>query len=84
MSRGVGAMIKSELEAKHIAFALFYSGFIVFYFANFWFLVVAFGTLVLVASLLTRRLGGLNGDNYGFIIEMSELVLLHLVIVMTL
>ena len=81
MSSGVGAMIKSELEAKHIAFALFYSSFIVFYFANFWFFVVAFGTLVLVASLLTRRLGGLNGDNYGFIIEISELVLLHYVMI---
>ena len=81
VSSGVGALLKSELKLRYLAFASLYSVAVVLYFANLWFVVVSLFTLGVIATLLTRRLGGLNGDSYGFIIEMSELVLLHFAMV---
>jgi cobalamin synthase len=42
---------------------------------------VALLALVIMAKFFTTRLGGLNGDVYGFIIEVTELLLLNYIIV---
>jgi cobalamin synthase len=38
---------------------------------------VSLATLITIATFFTKRLGGLSGDIYGFIIELSEVAILH-------
>jgi len=80
ISSGVGALLKEELKLKYLLFALLYSLLIASLFSSVTLFVIAILTLIIVAKLFTNRLGGLNGDMYGFIIELSELTLLNYVI----
>lgn len=80
ISSGVGALLKEELKRKHLLFALLYSLTIAYLFSSVTLFFVATLTLFIVAKLFTKRLNGLNGDMYGFIIEVSELTLLNYVI----
>ena len=45
-------------------------------------LLVSIVTAIICATLFTKRLGGLSGDIYGFIIEITELVLLNYIIIL--
>jgi len=82
ISSGVGALLKEEFVLRYLLFALFYS-FLLAYFFSF---LAAFSLCILVliicAKFFTARLGGLTGDIYGFIIEVTELALLNYVIIM--
>lgn len=44
-------------------------------------LVVSSLTLLLLRFWFTRRFGGFSGDTYGFMIEITELILLHVVLI---
>ena len=80
VSRGVGALLKEELELKHLFVSFVFSVSVAFYFnALFVFFLGVFFSIAL-AFLLAKRLGGLNGDGYGFIIEISELFLLNILL----
>jgi cobalamin synthase len=47
-----------------------------------WALVaLSLAAFLLMALLFLRRYGGMSGDMYGFVIEMSELLLLHAILV---
>ncbi|WP_457744623.1 adenosylcobinamide-GDP ribazoletransferase [Sulfurimonas sp.] len=80
VSSGVGALLKEELHLKQLFFAVVFS-FIVAYLFSF---TVGFFTALLllffIARFFTKRLDGLSGDIYGFIIEVTELFLLNLII----
>jgi cobalamin 5'-phosphate synthase/cobalamin synthase len=80
-SKGVGALLKEELSLKMVLFALFYSCVLVYFFSfgTAFFLSLLVG--LLCAAFFVKRLGGLSGDIYGFIIEVSELILLNAVII---
>ena len=80
ISSGVGQLIKDELKIKYLLFTLFYSLGIAFYFSSLSFIFISFTVLIVIAHFFMKRLGGLNGDIYGLIIEVSELVLLNYVI----
>jgi len=82
ISSGVGALIKEELTLKHLLFALFYSLLIAYFFSFTSMFIVAILTLLVSAKFFTSRLGGLNGDVYGFIIEVTELLLLNYIIIL--
>lgn len=82
ISSGVGALIKKELKIVHILFALLYTLAIAFYFNSLVLFILSSFVLVLCAHFFTRRLSGLNGDIYGFIIELTELLLLNYLIIL--
>jgi len=81
ISSGVGALIKEELTLSQVLFALIYSIVLAYIFAFSAALVYILILLLLIARFFTSRLGGLNGDIYGFIIEISELMLLNVIII---
>ena len=81
ISSGVGSLLKEELSIKHLLFALFYSVLLGYLFSSLVLFLVALLVLILCTSFFTKRQGGLNGDMYGFIIEVTELALLNFVIV---
>ncbi|MEA3228268.1 MAG: adenosylcobinamide-GDP ribazoletransferase [Campylobacterota bacterium] len=80
MSSGVGQLLKDELVARYLLFAIFYSLALLYIFSFIAALLISLVVLVLIARFFQKRLGGLNGDIYGFIIELSELALLNYVI----
>jgi len=81
ISNGVGALIKEELRLKHILIALSYSLFIAYFFSFVSAFMLSILVLLLCAKFFTARVAGLTGDIYGFIIELTELVLLNYIIV---
>lgn len=81
ISQGVGQLLKTELEKKHLLIALFYTLVLGVTFNFTSALLVSVITAIICATLFTKRLGGLNGDIYGFIIEVTELILLNYIIV---
>ena len=81
ISSGVGKLIKDELSSNQLAFALFYTLLLAYIFSFVSAFVISLFVLVLSARFFTNRLGGLNGDVYGFIVEVSEVALLNYVIV---
>lgn len=76
-SSGVGALLKEELTTKYLLIALLYSFIIATLFSFTSALICSLLAVVLIARFFTKRLGGLSGDIYGFIIELSELLLLN-------
>jgi len=81
ISSGVGKLLKEELTAKHILFAIFYSLVLAYLFSFSSAFLLAILLLLIIGKFFTSRLGGLNGDIYGFIIEVSELSLLNYIII---
>lgn len=81
VSAGVGKLLKDELQTKYLLFALFYTLGLAYSFEFLGAFIFSTLTLVLCAKLLSSRLSGLNGDMYGFIIELTELVLLNYIII---
>lgn len=81
VSSGVGQLIKEELSLKHVMFSFVSTLAFVYFFAFVSAFVVAFLVLILMGRLFTHRLGGLSGDVYGFIIEVTELALLNYIII---
>ena len=81
ISSGVSMLIKEELTKKMLFVTLFYT-FLLSLLFNFVFAIFLSSlVLLLTARFFTKRLGGLNGDIYGFMIELSELVLLNYIII---
>lgn len=81
VSSGVSALIKTELSSKLLLFATLYSLIISFFFSSASLFLLSLVILFIIGKFFTARLGGLNGDIYGLIIEVSELALLNLIII---
>ena len=81
MSSGIGRLLKEELTIKHVVISLFYSLVIAYVFSFLGAFVLSLLVLLISARFFTKRLGGLNGDIYGFIVEVTELVLLNYIII---
>lgn len=81
ISSGVGGLIKNELNTKQMLFALAYSLVLAFSFDFLSAFIISALVLILCAKFFTSRLGGLNGDTYGFTIELTELALLNYIII---
>ncbi len=81
ISSGVGQLIKEELSLKHLLFALSYSLILAYFFSFLEAFILLVLLLLVIGRFFTLRLGGLNGDIYGFIIEVSELLLLNYIII---
>lgn len=81
ISDGVANIIKKELTLRYLCIAFIYSLIISFIFSYLSAFLISFFTLIICAKFFTSRLGGLNGDIYGFIIEVTELFLLNYIII---
>jgi len=81
ISSGVGALLKAELSLKLLLISLLYSLIITLLYSSLGAFIVSIIVLVVTAQLFKNRMGGLNGDMYGFIIELSELMLLNYMII---
>lgn len=77
---GMGALAKEEFTKSQMLIALFYSLVLVVVF-NAW-LAALFTMLVLFAIkyFFIKRYGGFTGDIYGFSIEVTELILLNVLL----
>ncbi|MFT5660751.1 MAG: adenosylcobinamide-GDP ribazoletransferase [Sulfurimonas sp.] len=81
ISSGVGKLLKEELGKKHLLFAVLYSLALASVFHGVELFILSVLVLIISARFFTLRLKGLNGDIYGFIIEVTELVLLNYLII---
>ena len=81
VSGGVGALIKEELTKKHLTVALLFSFCVAILFSFLAAFFVSLLTLIIIAHFFNKRLGGLSGDVYGFIIEVTELILLNYILI---
>ncbi len=78
---GMGALAKAEFATWQLWIAsLFVAGVVII--TGSW-LLLAFTLLILllVKLFFIRRLGGFSGDIYGFLIEVTELVLLNILLI---
>lgn len=77
---GMSTLAKAELTKKQMFIALFYSLVLVAFF-NIWLaLVSALLVLFVIKSFFIKRYGGFTGDIYGFSIEVTELILLNVLL----
>lgn len=78
---GMGTLAKAEFTRNQLV-AAGVSVLAVVAFSGSWLLlIVSLATLLATAALFTRRLGGFSGDVYGFLIEITELLLLNAAII---
>lgn len=82
ISSGVGALIKKELKSSYVIFTLLYSSLLAFVFGFSFCIIAALLGMLIMGSLFRARYQGLNGDIYGFIIEVTELILLNCLILL--
>ena len=82
ISSGLGVLFREHRSTRLLVVCLLYSAAAALLFDAFLLYVVLLAFSYAVAGLLSRRFGGLNGDMYGFIIETSELLLLHIALLL--
>ena len=79
---GMGSLAKAELTGGQFVAATLMTVAAALFAPLGWLLLLGTGaTLWLTGRFVARRLGGFSGDVYGFTVEVSEVVLLHLLIV---
>ena len=81
ISSGVGKLIKDEFTAKHLSIATLFSLTVALVFSSLSLFFVVIAVVLICGGFFTARLKGLNGDIYGFIIEVTELTLLNYIII---
>jgi len=74
---GMGALTKKELQLWQVLCALAIAIIFSFLFHTYLLIFISLCTLLLAGIFFAKRLGGLSGDIYGFIIEVSELIMLE-------
>jgi cobalamin 5'-phosphate synthase/cobalamin synthase len=80
-SAGMASLAKAELTRTQLAVAGLIALSAALLWPHGWLLLLgSLGTLLAVGHFFVRRLGGFSGDIYGFLIEVTELVLLHLLL----
>lgn len=74
---GIGTLAKEEFSKAQFFIASLYVGVIALFF-SFTLLVASLFLFVFIQRFFMRRYGGFSGDMYGFMIEVSEVVLLNI------
>ncbi|MDD3475313.1 MAG: adenosylcobinamide-GDP ribazoletransferase [Sulfurimonas sp.] len=77
---GMSTLAKAELTKTQMLIALFYSLVLVVFFNMYLALVSALLVLFVIKSFFIKRYGGFTGDIYGFSIEVTELILLNVIL----
>jgi len=80
-SAGMASMAKAELTRAQLAVAGLTAAVAALFWPGGWLLLLgALAVLLAAGRFFVRRLGGFSGDIYGFVIEVTELLLLHLLL----
>ena len=77
---GMATLAKQEFKKSQLLIALFYSVILVLMFNTFTLLVSSLLVLFVIKLFFMKRYGGFSGDIYGFMIEVTELILLNVII----
>lgn len=77
---GMASLAKAELTKTQMLIALFYSFLIALFYNKLLLLVSALFVLSVIKSFFIKRYGGFTGDIYGFTIEVTELILLNILL----
>lgn len=77
---GMGTLAKEEFTKKQMLVALFYSFLIVLLYNKLLLFVSTLLVLFVIKSFFIKRYGGFSGDIYGFTIEVTELILLNILL----
>jgi len=78
---GMSTLAKQEFTVSQLFFASLMVLFALFIWPEGWYLLTfSFLTLLLIQRFFINRLGGFSGDIYGFLIEVTELVLLNVLL----
>ena len=77
---GMSTLAKAEFTQKQLLLSSLFVGTVVVLSGSYLLLAFSLLTLLLVKRFFIKRLGGFSGDIYGFLIEMSELVLLNVLL----
>ena len=77
---GMATLAKQEFKKSKLLIALFYSVILVLMFNTFTLLVSSLLVLFVIKIFFMKRYVGFSGDIYGFMIEVSELILLNVII----
>jgi len=77
---GMGTLAKEEFSKKHFFITLLYVVIITMLFSNISLLAYSLLILYFLQLFFIKRYGGFTGDIYGFSIEVTELVLLNIII----
>jgi cobalamin 5'-phosphate synthase/cobalamin synthase len=77
---GMSTLAKAEFNSSHFRITLLYTFVISLLFSSVYLFVFSLLTLWLVKNFFIKRYGGFTGDIYGFSIELTELVLLNVLI----
>jgi len=77
---GMGTLAKHEFTKPQMLIAFFYSFLIALFYNKLLLLVSTLLVLFVIKSFFIKRYGGFTGDIYGFSIEVSELVLLNILL----
>ncbi len=80
ISSGISQLVKEELSFKMVFASFGFVFLVALYMHALWLLGLALFFGVVVSRLFVGRYGGLNGDMYGFLIEITELFLLNILI----
>jgi len=83
ISEGITSLTKNEFSNSKFYFMIFYTLVLMLIFSS---NILSLGlisilTMIICARFFIKRLGGLSGDIYGFIIEITELILLNYLII---
>jgi len=77
---GMGSLAKEELSKTHVIIAIIYSVFLTISFSASTLILISLITLWLIKNFFIKRYGGFTGDIYGFSIEVTELILLNMIL----
>ena len=77
---GMGALAKEEFTKTQMLITLFYSFLALLLYNKLLLLVSALLVLLVIKSFFIKRYGGFTGDIYGFTIEISELIILNILL----
>jgi cobalamin 5'-phosphate synthase/cobalamin synthase len=80
--QGIGTLAKEEFSTKQFFITLFYSIILATLFNSWALLISSFFILLFLKSFFIKRYGGFSGDIYGFSIELTELILLNIVLIL--
>ncbi len=80
---GMSTLAKNELNRIHVLVALFYSVILVALIKAWFLLLGSLVVLLILKNFFIKRYGGFTGDIYGFTIEVTELVLLNIILIST-
>ena len=78
---GMSTLAKQEFTQKQLLLSSLFVLVVLFLTDTWLLLAVALLTLLLIKRFFIRRLGGFSGDIYGFLIEVTELVLLNALLI---